>query len=108
MTEVLRPRLSEGEAAFLARCRDDLEALFGGGDAVVEIVARAPSRGAGPEPAEEEAVALEAHVLVSGRPGVLAGRGASLLAAYAQLRAQAPAGRLALAYRALVLERHDR
>jgi hypothetical protein len=85
--------LSEAEAAFLERCRLDLEPLVGPRDAVLEVAQR---------PVEDGLVELEAHVVVSGRPAAIAARGGTIVEAHGRLRALLPERRLALAFRALI------
>jgi hypothetical protein len=88
-----QPAINAAEAAFLGRCRLDLEPLFGPRDAVLEVVQR---------PVEDGLVELEAHVVVSGQPATFAARGETVVEAYGRLRAAAPERRVALAFRALV------
>lgn len=88
-----QPAITAAEAAFLERCRLDLEPFFGPQDAVLEVVQR---------PVEDGFVELEARVVVSGRPATVAARGETVVEAYGRLRAAVPEQRVALAFRALV------
>lgn len=85
--------LSAADAAFLERCREDLDGLFGPTDAVDEIVLAA---------ADDGSLEMEARVVVSGRPAKFSARGETMVEAYGRLRALAPEQRLVLAFRALV------
>jgi hypothetical protein len=94
--EGARPAPTPAEAAFLERCREDLAGLFGPNDVVEAILLRA---------IDDEAVELEARVVVSGWRGSFAARGETIVEAYGRLRAAAPEQRIALAFRVLVNER---
>lgn len=87
------PAITAAEAAFLERCRLDLEPFFGPQDAVLEVVQWR---------VEDRFVELEARVVVSGRPATFAARGETVVQAYGRLRAAAPEQRVAVAFRALV------
>ena len=86
--------LSAADAAFLERCREDLDELFAPHDLVVAVMPR-PRAG-------DESVELEARVMVSGRQATFAASGETIVDAYAHLRAAAPEQRAVLAFRALV------
>jgi hypothetical protein len=89
------PQLTAADAAFLERCRQDLDAFFALGDGVVSIVRRTAPGGM---------VELEAEVVVSGLRASFSARGETIIEAYAHLRAAAPEARLALAFRAVMDE----
>ena len=83
------------DAAFLERCREDLDGFFARSDVVVAVVR---------QPAPDGRVRLEAEVIVSGLPATFAASGETIVEAYAGLRAAAPEQRLALAFRAVLDE----
>lgn len=84
--------LSDAEAAFLERCREDLARFFGPGDEVVEIRQRRVAAG----------IRLEARLVVSGRSGRFSAVGDTIIEAYGRLREKAPAERVGLAFRAVI------
>jgi hypothetical protein len=99
MTNSRSLTVTAADAAFLARCRQDLDAFFVPRDHVVAVVlCGAPG----------EMVELQAQVVVSGRPATFTARGETIVEAYANLRVAAPEERIALAFRALVDEHAGR
>jgi len=93
VTSLTRPVITAADLAFLERCREDLDELFGPHDRVLEIVSR---------PGDGGMLELEARVVVSGRPAAFRASGETPVEAYGRLRASAPEVRVKLAFRVIV------